>query len=194
MEKGHILKGCAHLFGKWGVHSVTMDDIARHLGVSKKTLYKIYDNKDAIVTDFVRSVADESRLELKTQMTPGQTFTTQFSIFNWFIVTQALALGTTLLYDIRKYHPSAYQLIKQYKHEMIVFLNDLLVEGQRTGMVRSNIDPMVSAELRINVLEWDMMEANHNRASIRSKQNQFFDLILNGLQANKNLNTAEKNA
>lgn len=188
------MKGCTQLFGKWGVHSVTMDDVARHLGISKKTLYKTYDNKDAIVTDFVRRLVEESRSELKTQMSLGQTLIIQLSIFNWFIINQALALGAVLLHDIRKYHPSAYQLVKQYKHDMIIFLNDLLIEGQRAGIFRSNIDPMLSAELRINILEWDIMETNHSRASIKSKQIQFFDLILNGLQINQNFRVSENNS
>lgn len=193
MEKGNILTGCRQLFGKWGVHRVTMDDVARHLGISKKTLYKVYTNKDAIVTDFVSRLVEESRLELKRQMVPGQALTIRLSIFNGFIVNQALALGAVLVYDIRKYHPAAYQLIKQHKHDLIIFLNDLLVEGQRSGIFRSNINPMLSAEWRINVLEWDVMEANHNLASIESKQSQFFDLILHGLQTNQDLKAAEKN-
>jgi AcrR family transcriptional regulator len=191
MDKGHILKSCIHLFGKWGVHGVTMDDVARHLGIAKKTLYKIYTNKDAIVTDFVRRLVEENRLELKDQMVLGQTLTNRLLIFNRFIVNQALAWGAVLFYDIRKYHPSAYQLVKQYKHELIIFLNDLLVEGQRSGIFRSNIDPMLAAEVRIDVLEWNIMQANHNTQSIKSKQSQFFDLILNGLQTNQNLKATE---
>jgi AcrR family transcriptional regulator len=186
MDKGHILKNCTHLFATCGVHSVTMDDVARHLGISKKTLYTIFTNKDEIVIDFVRRLVEESRLELSSQMVPGLPVTIRLSIFNRFIVNQALAFGTVLFYDIRKYHPSAYQLIKQYKREVIILLNDLLVEGQRSGIFRSNLDPLLSAELRINILEWDIMEANHNIASIISKQRQFFDLILNGLQTNQN--------
>jgi AcrR family transcriptional regulator len=185
MEKDHILKGCVYLFGKWGIRSVTMDDIARHLGISKKTLYKIYTNKDEIVTDFVHGLIEESRSELKSEMVRGQTLTIRLSIFNRFIVNQVLACGAALFYDIRKYHTSAFQLIKQYRDEMIMLLNDLLVEGQHTGIFRSTIDPMLSAELRINVLEWDIMESNHNMASIKSKQSLFFDLILNGLQTAK---------
>lgn len=186
MEKGRIVEVCRHLFGKWGVHRVTMDDVAGHLGVSKKTLYKAYDNKDAIVVDVVRQVVEESRLELKRQKACGRTLAARFSIFNEFIVNQALALGAVLLYDIRKYYPSAYQLVKQHKHEMIVYLNDLLVEGQRSGTFRSNIDPMLSAELRINVLEWDIMEAARDTMPIKFKQSQFLDLMLNGLNVNQN--------
>jgi AcrR family transcriptional regulator len=182
MEKDHILKDCTHLFARCGVHSITMDDVARHLGISKKTLYKIFTNKDEIVIDFVKRLVEESRLELRDQMVPGLPVTIRLSTFNRFIVNQALAFGTVLFYDIRKYHPSAYELIKQYKREMILFLNDLLVEGQRSGIFRSKINPMLSAELRINVLECDIMGANHNMESIKFKQSQFFDLILNGLQ------------
>jgi AcrR family transcriptional regulator len=151
MEKGDILKGCRNLFGRLGVHSVTMDDVARHLGISKKTLYKVYENKDAIVTDVVRKLIEENRSELNTRMACEQTLSNRLLVFNNFIVHQALAVRPIFLYDIRKYYPSAYSLVKQHKHEIVIYMTGLLVEGQRSGVIRSNIDPMLSAEFRIDV-------------------------------------------
>ena len=182
MEKDQILAGCRHLFGKWGIHRVTMDEVSRHLGISKKTLYKVYVNKDAIVTDFVERLIEESRLELRRRMLNGPTQITKLSIFNWFIVEQAITLGAIIFYDIRKYHPAAFNLVKNYKHELIHILNDLLVEGQSAGIFRNEINTMLSAELRINILEWDIMEAKTNARAVASKQKQLFDLILHGLQ------------
>ncbi|AYB32648.1 TetR/AcrR family transcriptional regulator [Chryseolinea soli] len=181
MEKDHILAGCGHLFGKWGFHGVTMDDISRHLGVSKKTLYKVYTDKDAMVTDFVKLSVEKSRLDLKSRMTREETEIKRLSIFNGFIVNRALEAGPMFFYDIRKYYPAAYKLIKRYKHELIIMLNDLFVKGQQTGIYR-NFDTMLLAELRINVLEWDIMEADQTVESLESRQNQLFDLILNGLK------------
>lgn len=181
MEKDQILAGCRHLFGKWGVHRVTMDEVSKHLGISKKTIYKVYVNKDAVVIDFVKHLIEESRLELRRRMDDGHTQIARLSIFNWFIVEQAITLGAILFYDIRKYHPSAFNLFKNYKRELIHILNDLLVEGQSAGIFRNEINTMLSAELRVNILEWDVMEAKTNARAIASKQKQLFDLILHGL-------------
>jgi len=171
-----------------------MDDLSRHLGISKKTLYKVYTTKDAIVTDFIKTLIAESRSELNHKVVNGQTEIMRLSIFNWFIVNQALTLGAVVLYDIRKYYPSAYQLLKQYKLELILILNALLVDGQNAGIFRSDIDTMLTAELRIDVLEWDIRDTTPAVRSIASKQKQFFDLFLRGLQqANQNTRSIARN-
>ena len=46
--KDRILKGAEELFLKYGIKSITMDDIAKHLGVSKKTIYQYYSSKDQL--------------------------------------------------------------------------------------------------------------------------------------------------
>ncbi len=48
--KDKILKGAADLFTRYGIRSISMDDIARHLSVSKKTLYQHFVDKDELVT------------------------------------------------------------------------------------------------------------------------------------------------
>src|SRR5690606_36413346 len=44
-----IRKGAEELFKRYGVRSISMDDIARHLAVSKKTLYQHFADKEEIV-------------------------------------------------------------------------------------------------------------------------------------------------
>ncbi len=60
-----ILKGAEGLFTKYGVRSISLDDIARHLSVSKKTLYQHFTDKEDIVTLVFESVLSESRKEFE---------------------------------------------------------------------------------------------------------------------------------
>ena len=53
--KKKIVRGAENLFTKYGVRSISMDDIARHLSVSKKTLYQHFEDKEDIVTSAVQS-------------------------------------------------------------------------------------------------------------------------------------------
>ena len=48
-EGEKILQGAYDLFYRHGVKRITMDDIASHLGISKRTIYEHYDNKDDLV-------------------------------------------------------------------------------------------------------------------------------------------------
>src|SRR5215204_2546022 len=60
--KKKILKAAESLFMKYGVRSISMDDIARHLSVSKKTLYQHFEDKEDIVT-----IASQSHIEAMSQ-------------------------------------------------------------------------------------------------------------------------------
>ena len=44
-----ILEGAATLFKAYGIKSVTMDQLANHLGMSKRTLYEVFSDKDALL-------------------------------------------------------------------------------------------------------------------------------------------------
>ena len=48
-----ILSVSAELFGQYGFKSITMDDIARRAGISKKTLYMHFANKNEVVNESV---------------------------------------------------------------------------------------------------------------------------------------------
>ena len=54
--KEKLLKGADELFMKYGLRSVSMDDIARHLGVSKKTIYQHFADKDEVVVSVAKSL------------------------------------------------------------------------------------------------------------------------------------------
>ena len=59
--KEKILKGAADLFVKYGIRSISMDDIARHLSVSKKTLYQHFVDKDELVTTVLQSHLEQQK-------------------------------------------------------------------------------------------------------------------------------------
>ena len=52
--KDRILQGAQELFFKYGIKSITMDDIAKHLAISKKTIYHFFEDKDQIVISLAR--------------------------------------------------------------------------------------------------------------------------------------------
>ena len=56
--KDRILEKSDELFNRYGIRSVSMDDIASQLGMSKKTLYQYYADKDELVTDVFTSIME----------------------------------------------------------------------------------------------------------------------------------------
>lgn len=64
-SKEKILKAAQRLFGQFGLKKVTTDEIAKAAGISKATVYKYYDNKQAIFQDVVRMEADQLLAAIK---------------------------------------------------------------------------------------------------------------------------------
>ncbi len=54
-SKEKLIRGAEELFMKYGLRSVSMDDIARHLGISKKTIYQHFADKDEVVATVAQS-------------------------------------------------------------------------------------------------------------------------------------------
>ena len=59
--KERIQQKAGELFRRYGIRSVTMDEIATQLGISKKTIYQFYSDKDALVKDIFTGITDENK-------------------------------------------------------------------------------------------------------------------------------------
>jgi len=60
-NKSRIIEGAAELFRVYGIKSVTMDAIANHLGISKRTIYEIFSDKDELLKGVLQWMAEKQR-------------------------------------------------------------------------------------------------------------------------------------
>lgn len=71
--KDRIKKAASEMFFKNGIRQVRMDDIAHNLGISKRTLYEIYDNKEQLLLDVVKYNNEENVKKLTDFANQGRT-------------------------------------------------------------------------------------------------------------------------
>src|SRR5579859_7310597 len=105
--KEKILNSAAGLFTKYGIRSISMDDIARHLSVSKKTLYQHFADKDELVT-----IAMQTHMEEQKKVFDGIAGQAENSIDELYQIAGCLRKHSeennpSLLFDIQKFHPKA---------------------------------------------------------------------------------------
>lgn len=136
-----ILEKAGELFLNLGFKSVTMDDIARELGISKKTLYKYFSNKASLVsasTDTIQqSIADKVSL-IKSKH--YNAIEEEFMIKAIFKEMFKNAKGSPM-YQLKKYYPEIYA--KLMDKEVCIFEecnSDNLKKGIEQGLYRSEID------------------------------------------------------
>src|SRR5207249_11715796 len=138
-----------HFFSH-GFRSVTMDDLAEELGISKKTLYAHFPGKidllEAVLTDKLASV--EAALKEVTRSHPHD-FPAALRDLLANTQRELDEIKPPFVRDMRQKAPQVFKLVESRRAELIQrFFGKLFVEGQRTGMVRKDLP----AELMIEIL------------------------------------------
>ena len=152
--KSKILNGAEELFFKYGIKSVTMEDIAKHLGISKKTIYQFYSDKNELVEIFMAERLKENEHECRLI---AKNATNVIEIF--FALMEHLGvmfsnMNPKLFYDLQKYHPTTWKLFKQFKEGFIeLMVQDSLKRGMKEGFVRKDINTKIIARLRMEEVE-----------------------------------------
>lgn len=129
--KERILTKAADLFMRYGIRSITMDEIASQLGISKKTIYQFFTDKD----DMVSAVID---LEIKRNENECMQFKNNAAdaVQEIFLAVEDLDemlkyMNPLLLYDLEKHHPRAFIKLKEYKYQ---FLYQAILDNLRRGI------------------------------------------------------------
>ncbi len=139
--KEEILSKATQLFLSLGFKSVTMDDIASDMGISKKTIYQSYANKNCLVKEcafgllnFINSGVDTIMQEQKNPIEQ------LFDIKN-FVALHLKDERTSPMYQLQKYFPKIYQVLNEKQFEK---MNDCVIKnlnnGIEQGLYRSEID------------------------------------------------------
>ncbi|MBK9991271.1 MAG: TetR/AcrR family transcriptional regulator [Verrucomicrobia bacterium] len=136
-----------HLF-TFGYSALTMDELARELGVSKKTLYVHFRSKnklaETILDDFsaeVRALADGLFADR------AQPFATKFRALGEAMVQRFSRLTPHMLRDLQRFAPKIYTKIDEMRRKNIPYVfGQVIREGQAAGAVRADIDPQLAIE------------------------------------------------
>lgn len=186
--KEKILKGAEGLFTKYGIRSISMDDIARHLSVSKKTLYQHFADKDELVT-----IAMQTHMEEQKKIFDEIARRAENSIDELYQIAGCLRKHSeesnpSLLFDIQKFHPRAWNVWVDYKNNFIrgtVVRN--LELGIKEGYFRPDINAEIIASLRLATIEscYDDRHFPKGKFSIMEIQAQVFEHFVFGLCTEK---------
>jgi AcrR family transcriptional regulator len=188
--KSRILFKGTQLFFRYGVKSVTMDAIAAELGISKKTIYQHFPDKDSMVLQVVESFieADSKKWEDLDAKYPN-VIEKMFKSFE--ALKDMLAdMNPRLLYEIQKYFPLAFQKFTEYKEEITIKkIQQDFARGIQEGYFRSDIEVELLARLRMAEadLAFNPDFFPNNKLSLFETQLVFSDIFMRGILTEKGL-------
>lgn len=149
-----ILKASFELFCERGIKSVSMDDIAQHLAMSKKTLYKWFKNKDQVVYDSTAGYLCCIQGDCEGFMKEASNAIDElFRIMN--LTKQVFSqMHPSIFHDLKKYHPESYDLWMRHKNSfMLEKVKENMVRGMEEGLYRQDLDVEVMARMRLAQIE-----------------------------------------
>ncbi|GAB4334784.1 MAG: TetR/AcrR family transcriptional regulator [Flammeovirgaceae bacterium] len=193
--KERILVAAGEFFQKFGIKSVTMEDIAKNLGISKKTIYLFFKDKDDLVEHVAIRQMEMDVVHLKKIENESQNIIEHLIKISEFIRQRLTELNPAMIYDLRKYHPKAWKLFADHReHCQESLVISTLEQGIKEGYFRNNLD--VKALSRMRLLQIEMAfdpnifpPAEFNLLKI---QMQFFEHFLYGLCTEKGFEMLRK--
>jgi TetR/AcrR family transcriptional regulator, cholesterol catabolism regulator len=145
-----ILKKARELMFQTGVKHMTMDDLANQLGISKKTIYQYYKDKDALVSSVVEN--DLANHALICDQSMQKADNAVHEIFLLMTVLQELfsSMNPLTLFEIEKYYPLAFEKIKNHKDDYIFsMISANLEKGIAEGLYRKDVDVTILSKYRL---------------------------------------------
>ncbi|HCC71771.1 MAG TPA: hypothetical protein DEQ09_11565 [Bacteroidales bacterium] len=136
-----ITEEAAVLFMKYGIRAVTMDSIAHHLGMSKRTIYEQFADKDELLRSVVRNMTHRQKeVFLDIMKESDNVIETIFRILT-LASSHFKTTNPTYLMDLKKYHYRVYEEICQ-KGDIrnMEMTEEILNRGIKEKIFRSDIN------------------------------------------------------
>ena len=149
-----ILAEAEKLLWKFGVKSVTMDDIARQAGISKKTIYQHFADKDDVVLQVMQSHLEQDQKDIVCMAIESVDPIHELLRMSEIMRKKNHEVNPSTLIDIQRHYPKAWNVFLQFKEKYIITsITENLQTGIRQGLYRSDLDVEVLARLRIESIQ-----------------------------------------
>ena len=188
--KSRILEKGTQLFFRYGVKSVTMDAIASELGISKKTIYQHFPDKDSMVVEVVKTfIEQDTRKWEELDRSYPNVIEKMFKSFE-MMKEMLVQMNPRLLFEIQKYFPTAFRLFTDHGEKCIhTHLISDFKKGAQFGYFRKDIDFELLARLRRAEVDlaFNPDFFPNNKLSLFETQVVFMDIFMRGILTEKGL-------
>ena len=187
-QKEKLLKGADDLFMKYGLRSVSMDDIARHLGVSKKTIYQHFADKDEVVASVAKSHMIRQRQQFENIAEKSKNAVEEMVKISFCLKENMKNINPSVLFDMQKYHQPAWIEWLKFKQEFIrENIIRSLKQGIEEGYFRDDVNLEIMATMRLEQVQmaFDSNLFPRGQFSFTEVQAQLFDHYIHGLFTDK---------
>jgi TetR/AcrR family transcriptional regulator, cholesterol catabolism regulator len=153
--KNRIVEQASLMFFKYGIRSITMDEIAESLGISKRTLYEHFANKEELLKTCIQFKYEENKKLQETFLAehPDNPLEIIHLHFRHAIITMN-TLHPNFFNDLKKYHSGLWKKhIESRQDEGIAFTRTMIDKGVKKGVFRESVDSEILSKMIHSVMQ-----------------------------------------
>jgi AcrR family transcriptional regulator len=135
-----IIQGSSALFFRNGVRSMTMSDIANELGISKRTLYEVFRDKEDLLEECIKAKMSKKDSEMEAIAKDSENVIDALMLIYSMQLREAQEVNKSLLHDLKKYYAHIYSKVEcRQKNGYLAFI-PLMQKGIKQGLIREDIN------------------------------------------------------
>lgn len=194
-ELKNILEKVRELYIRYGIKSVTMDDVAHQLGISKKTLYQhVVDKTDLVLKVFELEINDSCTQFECSFSADSNAIEQLFDVHRW-IIKRLKEYSPVSDYDLKKYYPDLYRRLEKIRRErMYDFVLSNLRKGKEEGLYRSDIDEEIITKIHVSRIQntFDSEMLTNEEKTSHKVFYEFFVYHVRGIASAKGITILEE--
>ena len=152
--KNEIVSVSITKFSQFGIKKVSVDEIAKELNISKKTIYTIFKSKDDIVASIVSEICAELKV-IFTECSRNQEMSLEIlaELFTQVEYKISSKFGIYFIRDVFKYYKPLWNKIHRVRKENLNKLEIMIQKNQQIGNIHKNINSFIAVKMLICIID-----------------------------------------
>jgi AcrR family transcriptional regulator len=189
-NKNKVLLGASNLFLKFGFKSITMDDIARELGISKKTLYQHFADKNELVDQAIEAHLSEEKEACTNLSREHENPIDLMLSISETLSDKKKQINQSIIFDLKKYFKPCWDKLNRFRVEFIY--NEILKNiksGKSSGWYREDVNEDLVAKFYIHLVDLLINPDNNleEKYNLKELQSEMLKYHLRGICTEKGL-------
>ncbi|UZD22608.1 TetR/AcrR family transcriptional regulator [Algoriphagus halophytocola] len=183
-----ILEVAIEQFSHYGVRIVTMEDIARLIGISKKTLYQEFKDKKELIKEAFSTVLEQDCQKLQDFADSKDGVIEHLVQTSKMVRERLSAMNPLVIIEIQRYFPDTWEVFERYREEVIeTDLVNVLERGKKLGYFRPEINSAILAKMRVEQISagFNMTNLRNSEFTLVEMQVSVLDHFLHGIFTDK---------
>ena len=172
-----------------------MDDVARELGISKKTLYEYFTDKNDLVGKFLEFHIKKIRCVFEEEKEDEGNAIDHLLFISKIMRNFLQEMNPSVHYDLQKYYPAIFKSLFEYKRDkMLDSVKQNIIRGMKEGFYRKDLNPEIIAHIYVNRVEGSM-DADFLKTNDFTSSELFSEMFtyhIRGISSKKGIEYFEK--